>query len=89
MGRVRPALKPATATSPGADNNGMARPAAVVAVLADIHGNLPALNAVLGEPGVAAADAVVLLGDIALGPMPAASALLRRRPGHARGRRSA
>ena len=42
-----------------------------VAVLADIHGNLPALSAVLAEPDVAAADAVVLLGDIALGPMPA------------------
>jgi len=41
------------------------------AVLADIHGNVPALNAVLGEPDVAGADAVVLLGDIALGPMPA------------------
>ena len=47
------------------------RHAASVAVLADIHGNLPALNAVLGEADVAAADAVVLLGDIALGPMPA------------------
>jgi predicted phosphodiesterase len=44
-----------------------------VAVLADIHGNLPALEAVLAEPDVAAADAVVLLGDIALGPMPAES----------------
>jgi len=42
-----------------------------VAVLADIHGNLPALDAVLAEPDVASADAVVLLGDIALGPMPA------------------
>jgi predicted phosphodiesterase len=41
------------------------------AVLADIHGNVPALKAVLGEPDVAGADAVVLLGDIALGPMPA------------------
>jgi predicted phosphodiesterase len=41
------------------------------AVLADIHANLPALEAVLGEPDVAGADAVVLLGDIALGPMPA------------------
>ena len=57
---------------PWADNDDMGRRrAAVVAVLADIHGNLPALNAVLGEPAVAAADAVVLLGDIALGPMPA------------------
>jgi predicted phosphodiesterase len=42
-----------------------------VAVLADIHANLPALEAVLDEPDVASADAVVLLGDIALGPMPA------------------
>lgn len=44
-----------------------------VAVLADIHGNLPALEAVLAEPDVASADRVVLLGDIALGPMPAES----------------
>jgi predicted phosphodiesterase len=42
-----------------------------VAVLADIHANLPALEAVLAEPDVASADRVVLLGDIALGPMPA------------------
>jgi predicted phosphodiesterase len=41
-----------------------------VAVLADIHANRPALDAVLDEPDVAGADAVVLLGDIALGPMP-------------------
>src|ERR1700727_2493297 len=47
------------------------RRAALVAVLADVHGNLPALRAVLAEADVAAADAVVLLGDIALGPMPA------------------
>ena len=47
------------------------RPAASVAVLADIHGNLPALSAVLAEADVADAEAVVLLGDIALGPMPA------------------
>jgi predicted phosphodiesterase len=40
------------------------------AVLADIHANLPALDAVLAEPDVAGADVVVLLGDIALGPMP-------------------
>ncbi len=42
-----------------------------VAVLADIHANLPALEAVLAEPDVVSADRVVLLGDIALGPMPA------------------
>jgi predicted phosphodiesterase len=47
------------------------RRAAVVAVLADVHGNLPARSAVLAEPDVAAADAVVLLGDVALGPVPA------------------
>ena len=41
------------------------------AVLADIHGNLPALDAVLAEVDAAGADAVILLGDIALGPMPA------------------
>ena len=44
-----------------------------VAVLADIHANLPALEAVLAEPDVRPADRVVLLGDIALGPMPAES----------------
>ena len=42
-----------------------------VAVLADIHGNLPALDAVLGEADVAGADAIVLCGDLAVGPMPA------------------
>jgi predicted phosphodiesterase len=42
-----------------------------VAVLADIHANLPALEAVLADVAAAGADAIVLLGDIALGPMPA------------------
>ncbi len=41
-----------------------------VAVLADIHGNLPALEAVLADAESAGAQAFVLLGDIALGPMP-------------------
>ena len=41
-----------------------------VAVLADIHGNLPALDAVLNEIHAAAVDAIVLNGDIATGPMP-------------------
>ncbi|MGA8114282.1 MAG: metallophosphoesterase family protein [Actinocatenispora sp.] len=47
-----------------------------VAVLADIHGNLPALDAVLADiealgatPGQAP-DLIVLNGDIATGPMP-------------------
>jgi predicted phosphodiesterase len=41
-----------------------------VAVLADIHANLPALEAVLADAEAAGAEALVLLGDIALGPMP-------------------
>ncbi|MFF4118477.1 metallophosphoesterase family protein [Streptomyces sp. NPDC001714] len=42
-----------------------------VAVLSDIHGVLPALEAVLAEPDVAAADRIVLTGDITAGPQPA------------------
>ncbi|MFF3864259.1 metallophosphoesterase family protein [Micromonospora sp. NPDC001898] len=41
-----------------------------VAVLSDIHGALPPLEAVLAEPDVAAADLIVLTGDIAAGPQP-------------------
>ncbi|MCF3965130.1 metallophosphoesterase family protein [Streptomyces fuscigenes] len=41
-----------------------------VAVLSDIHGVLPALRAVLAEPDVAAADRIVVTGDIAAGPQP-------------------
>lgn len=41
-----------------------------VAVLSDIHGVLPALDAVLAEPEVVAAEVVVLCGDLAAGPMP-------------------
>ncbi|MGP8001944.1 MAG: metallophosphoesterase family protein [Streptosporangiaceae bacterium] len=41
-----------------------------VAVLADIHGNLPALDAVLRDVEAAGVDAVVLDGDLADGPMP-------------------
>lgn len=43
---------------------------ASVAVLSDIHGVLPALEAVLDEPDVAAAERIVLTGDIAAGPQP-------------------
>src|SRR6516165_11656099 len=42
-----------------------------VAVLADIHGNLPALDAVLADAEAAGANAIVLNGDMATGPMPA------------------
>ena len=38
-----------------------------VAVLSDIHGVLPALEAVLAEPDVTTADRIVILGDIAAG----------------------
>ncbi|SEF34887.1 phosphoesterase, MJ0936 family [Amycolatopsis pretoriensis] len=41
-----------------------------VAVLADIHGVLPALEAVLAEPDVVAAEKIVLLGDMLAGPLP-------------------
>jgi putative phosphoesterase len=41
-----------------------------VAVISDVHGNLPALQAVLGEPDVAGADLVVSAGDAVAGPMP-------------------
>lgn len=41
-----------------------------IAVLSDIHGALPALEAVLAEPDVRNADRVVLTGDLAAGPMP-------------------
>lgn len=42
-----------------------------VAGLYDVHGNLPALDAVLAEPDVAAADVVVFGGDLVWGPWPA------------------
>ncbi|HYZ02436.1 MAG TPA: metallophosphoesterase family protein [Candidatus Binatia bacterium] len=41
-----------------------------IAALHDIHGNLPALEAVLGEVEAAGVDRIVLGGDVSLGPMP-------------------
>lgn len=46
---------------------------AVVAALYDIHANLPALDAVLADVERAGAVVVVIGGDIAFGPMPAAT----------------
>ncbi|CAA9304303.1 MAG: Metallophosphoesterase [uncultured Friedmanniella sp.] len=43
---------------------------ASVAVLSDVHGVLPVLDAVLAEPDVRSADLVVVTGDHAAGPMP-------------------
>ena len=44
-----------------------------VAALYDVHGNLPALEAVLADVESLEVDAVVVGGDIAIGPMPRAS----------------
>lgn len=41
-----------------------------VAVISDVHGNLPALEAVLGAIDEADVDLVVSNGDVAAGPMP-------------------
>jgi predicted phosphodiesterase len=41
-----------------------------VAALYDIHGNLPALTAVLAETDALEPDAIVVGGDVASGPMP-------------------
>lgn len=40
-----------------------------LAVLSDIHGNLPALEAVIADLEKNGADAVVNLGDCASGPL--------------------
>ena len=40
-----------------------------IAVLADIHGNLPALRAVLADVDAEAPDALVVAGDIVAGPL--------------------
>jgi hypothetical protein len=42
-----------------------------VAALYDIHGNLPALEAVLADPRFETADTVVVGGDVVAGPVPA------------------
>ena len=41
-----------------------------IAALYDVHGNLPALGAVLAEVEALGVDLVVVGGDIAIGPMP-------------------
>ena len=42
-----------------------------VAVLSDVHGNLPALEAVFREVAAARPELLVFCGDVAAGPMPA------------------
>jgi predicted phosphodiesterase len=41
-----------------------------LALISDIHGNLPALEAVLDELGEADIDRMICLGDVAVGPEP-------------------
>ena len=71
------AHEPSTMLLPGADR--IVRGAALcnsrdmpftVAVLSDIHGMLVALDRVLAEPAVAAADLIVVTGDHVWGPQP-------------------
>lgn len=45
-------------------------PVATLAVVADVHSNIPALEAVLAEPDVRQADLVVFCGDLTWGPEP-------------------
>jgi Icc-related predicted phosphoesterase len=42
-----------------------------VAALYDVHGNLPAFEAVLSDPRCEAADLIVSGGDLVAGPFPA------------------
>lgn len=42
-----------------------------VAVISDVHGNLPALEACLADVSVADVEAVVVIGDVTWGPQPA------------------
>ena len=70
LSRARPRLRRAAA----ARIRGVRR----VAVLSDVHGNLPALDAVLAEVD---ADAIVCCGDVALGGMPAETLARMREAG--------
>jgi putative phosphoesterase len=54
-----------------------------VAALYDVHGNLPALEAVLADVGREDVDAIVFGGDIASGPMPRETVELVRSLGDA------
>jgi putative phosphoesterase len=55
-----------------------------VAALADVHGNLPALEAVLSEVDAERPDLVVFCGDVASGPMPAETIEMLRAVANAR-----
>lgn len=55
-----------------------------VAALSDVHGNLPALEAVLAEVDRERPDLIVFCGDVASGPMPAETIDRIRELNHAR-----
>jgi predicted phosphodiesterase len=57
-------------------------PAASVAVLSDVHANVPALRAVLAEPDVRRADYVVFNGDLTWGVDPVGTVALVRSLGN-------
>ena len=50
-----------------------------VAVLNDVHGNLPALEAVLAEVATLEVDRIVCGGDVVMGPFPRESPRAARR----------
>src|SRR2546428_4752462 len=53
-----------------------------VAVISDIHGNLPALEAVLSDVSRESVELIVSCGDVASGPLPVETLqVLRRLPG--------
>ena len=55
-----------------------------IAAIADIHGNLPALEAVLADIEREKADLIVVCGDVASGPMPSETIDLLRKLDNAR-----
>jgi predicted phosphodiesterase len=57
---------------------GLTAAAVRVAALADVHGNAPALEAVLDEVGRAEPDLVVFCGDLTWGPIPEETLALLR-----------
>ena len=65
MGQVSPARTPVPLRAGSGHSGGMR-----VAVLSDIHGHLPALDAALADVAGAGVDRIVVTGDIAAGPMP-------------------
>jgi predicted phosphodiesterase len=66
---VREGSKPTSARSAGPGSSAGRVATVRIAVLADIHGNLPATRAVLAELDREPVDAIVVGGDVAAGPL--------------------